>query len=286
MKVKVVLTLLLMAYCGVSYAQDTPQPINIGVSEVFQSAILKESKNINIYLPPNYQPNDTVSYPVVYVLDGGVEADFIHVVGLVRFNTQPWIDRFPNSIVVGIENVDRRRDFTFDVPNIDFLDKLKYDRKYFPAYGKSESYISFLEKELIPFIQHKYKGTGARTVVGESLAGLLEVDILLHHPTLFSNYVIISPSLWWGDTKFLNDANRALMQNINQNIRVYIGVPSKQEDEMMYNDAKVLYDNLILNKNLKVYWDYLPDELHSTIMHQAVNNALRAMYTKTAFSVQ
>lgn len=284
MKIKNILAILSISICSLSFAQGAPTPICIGESISLESVILNENRTINIYLPPGYNQNDSITYPTVYVLDGGVEEDFIHISGLIRFNTQPWIDRFPNSIVVGIENVNRRRDFTFDVPNLDFLDKVGFDKKYFPEYGQSTKYIKFLKDEVIPYMERTYKGNGNRTVIGESLAGLLEVDILRTNPELFSNYIIISPSLWWGSTKFLNKESLALLTKINSKHKIYIGVPNKDEDVMMYNDALQLYDNLKKNQNLEVHWDYLQDELHSTVIHQAVNNALRKLYTKTAFS--
>jgi hypothetical protein len=48
----------------------------------------------------------------------------------------------------------------------------------------------------------------------------------------------------------------------------------------MYSDAKKLAK--ILQKksgaSSKIYFDYMPDELHSTLLHQAVNNALQIFY--------
>ncbi len=36
------------------------------------------------------------------------------------------------------------------------------------------------------------------------------------------------------------------------------------------------------SKNVKVYFDYLPQENHATILHQAVSNSFRLLYPKTA----
>jgi len=45
-------------------------------------------------------------------------------------------------------------------------------------------------------------------------------------------------------------------------------------------DANVLAEKIknTKQKNVKVYFDYLPKENHATIMHQAVLNAFRALY--------
>ena len=44
-------------------------------------------------------------------------------------------------------------------------------------------------------------------------------------------------------------------------------------------DANLLADKIKSkkNKNVNVYFDYLPQEDHATIMHQAVFNALRCL---------
>src|ERR1700709_1382563 len=89
------------------------KPFILGVIDEIQSKELAEKRILNIYLPEGYNPNDTTKYPVIYLLDGSADEDFIHVVGLVQFNSFPWINRVPPSIVVGIANVNRKRDFTF-----------------------------------------------------------------------------------------------------------------------------------------------------------------------------
>lgn len=166
-----------------AFAQTESKPLVIGITEQFHSSILNESRTLNIYLPENYNVNDTVKYPVIYIPDGGINEDFIHIMGIVRYETQPWVNRFPKSIVVGIENTNRQFDFTFQVSNLDFLEKMGIDKENFSGYGGSENYISFLKNELQPYITSKYKVNAQRTIIGESLAGLLSTEILLKQKT-------------------------------------------------------------------------------------------------------
>jgi predicted alpha/beta superfamily hydrolase len=104
----------------------------------------------------------------------------------------------PESIVVGIGNVDRKRDFTYPSQN-------KLDQKEFPTSGQSEKFINFLEKELQPFVDSTYRITELKTIIGQSLGGLLTTEILFKKPELFDNYIIVSPSLWWDDEKLLDE---------------------------------------------------------------------------------
>ena len=255
-------------------------PLVLGEKRTLDSKFLNETRTINIYLPEDYHENDTTQYPVIYILDGGMEEDFIHLVGLVRFNTQPWIARFPRSIVVGIENTKRRRDFTFEVGTLDFLKEMDIPKEQFIEYGGSEYYISFLEHELQTNIDSLYRTSGENTVIGESLGGLLATEILLEHTVLFSHYIISSPSLWWGGESLLEAAEHSSLDSVT----VYIGACQKKEELRMYIDAKKLAK--ILHKKRgssnKIYFDYMPDELHSTVLHQAVFNAFKLFYPHTA----
>lgn len=264
----------------VAFGQKEAQKITIGESITLESTILNETRTINIYLPPYYQPNDTVKYPVVFILDGGVEEDFIHLAGIFRVNSQPWINRFPEAIVVGIENVNRRRDFTFAVPNLDFLDKVGYSKEFFPQYGGAEPYAAFLESELMPYIDQHYNTKEERTVVGESLAGLMSSYLLIKHPHLFTNYIIVSPSFWWGEEKLLDDTTVCLLNKIKHPVNVYVGVPSKEEDAMMFEVAERFYSYLQKNPVIHSTFDYMPDEVHATVLHQATHNALKKQFYK------
>lgn len=251
----------------------------IGKSEQLHSNIMKEDRIINVYLPEDYKPADTTKYPVIYVLDGGMEEDFFHIAGIVRFNTQPWVARFPRSIVVGIEGNSRRRDFTFAVSNIDFIEKEGFKKSSFPQYGGSESYIQFMKKEIQPYIEKKYRASERKTIIGESLAGLLTAEILLKSPTMFTDYIIISPSLWWGEHALLDNAERLLKTNLSKKVNVYIGAPNKDEDMMMYHQAESLYQRLKSTENINAIFDYIPDEIHATVIHQAVYNAFKKLYS-------
>lgn len=264
------------------YDKSKHQPFILSVVDTIPSKILKETRVINIYLPEGYSAESDEKYPVIYLLDGGVEEDFVHITGLVRYNTQPWINRFPKSIVVGIENIDRKKDFTFLVPNLDFVDRIGFQKDQFPTYGGSSSYISFLEKELQPFIASKYKANETKTVIGESFGGLLATEILLKHRNLFTNYIIIGPSLWWGKESLLTDAPSLLKAGNNNETKVYVGTPNKEESQIMYNDAVALKE--VLKKDggdkMSVLFDYLPNETHATIIHQGVYNAFKLLNPK------
>ncbi|MEI7584111.1 alpha/beta hydrolase-fold protein [Runella sp.] len=262
-----------------SFAQSgTAKPFVLGVIDEIQSEQLAEKRVLNIYLPEGYTKNDTLKYPVIYLLDGSADEDFIHVVGLVQFNTFPWINRIPKSIVVGIANVDRRRDFTYPTT-------LEEDKKRNKTAGKSEKFIAFLEKELQPYIERTYKTTNSKTIIGQSLGGLLATEILLKKPTLFNKYIIISPSIWWDNLSLLKQPSLLLEESFKQKTDIYIGVGKEglapsEIPHVMEVDANLLVERLqsAKNKNVTVHFDYLPQEDHATVTHQAIFNAFRLLY--------
>lgn len=270
------------AFSGItkSRAADSSKPFVLGVTDEIESKQLNEKRTLNIYLPEGYHKNDTITYPVVYLLDGSADEDFIHVVGLFQFDGFSWINRVPKSIIVGIANTDRLRDFTYP-------STIEDEKKHFPTSGHSGKFIAFIEKELQPYIEKKYKTNSGKTIIGESLGGLLATEILLKKPTLFSKYIIVSPSLWWDDGSLLKPDSDILQERFSQPTSIYIGVgkegltPTKIP-HVMEVDANLLAEKIrsTQSKKVKVYFDYLPQEDHATVMHQAIYNALKLIYAE------
>jgi predicted alpha/beta superfamily hydrolase len=175
----------------------------------------------------------------------------------------------PPSIVVGIENVDRYRDFTFAPDKQEFLAE-------YPGAGGSGSFISFIQEEVIPLVEKRYATDSTSTLIGQSLGGLLATEILFTYPDTFTNYVIISPSLWWNDQSLL--ANPKGIADATVPHKVYIGVGN--EHEVMKKDALSLahlleeqYPDII-----KLYYMYFEKQDHANIMHIAVYEAFKILF--------
>ncbi|MBJ7882388.1 alpha/beta hydrolase [Gelidibacter salicanalis] len=252
-----------------SLKESSKTPLTIGEVVTIDSKILSESRRLNIYLPEDYKVSDTLKYPVIYVLDGSMHEDFVHIVGLVQFfNLQM---NMPKTIVVGIANIDRKKDFTF--PTID--KKLKKD---FPTTGGSRKFIDFLENEVQPYINANYPTNAQKMLIGQSLGGLLATEILFKKPTLFTDYIIVSPSLWWDNETLLKDAKMFLSAHKKMPVNVYVSVGT--EGEIMEREART-FAELLKNSgkpNLKTEFLFLPKENHATILHQSVNDTFKLMF--------
>jgi len=277
----VFITLLPIVIANAQHIEERSNPLVIGNVDQIHSTILGENRTLNIYLPEGYNEKDTVKYPVIYLLDGSINEDFIHIVGIVQYNNFSWINRVPKSIIVGVANVDRRRDFTGPTT-------FEIDKKHSPTGGGSAKFINFIEKELQPYINKKYKSNKQNTIIGQSLGGLVATEMLFTKPHLFSKYIIISPSLWWNDGALLKVNPEILSEKFNQPISIYVGVGKEGltpglDSHVMEVDANLLADKIKQGKSkaVKVYFDYLPSENHATVTHPAVFNALRLLYPQT-----
>ncbi len=244
------------------------EPLAIGDKIKIHSDVLNEERIINIYLPHSYSEDLTREYPVIYLLDGSIDEDFIHIAGIVQFGSYSWINFVPESIVVGISNIDRKRDFTFPDKRRKKVDK-NYDSK-----RHSGDFINFIDNELIPLITKRYRMSSESTIIGQSLGGLLVSEILIKKPHIFDNYIIISPSLWWDNASLL----KLEPTNCLSKKTVYIGVG--KEGRLMEQSAKVMYEKFrdLNRSNFTVYYEYFDDLDHSNILHLGIYKAFNVIF--------
>jgi hypothetical protein len=265
-KVSLILIIQLVVAIGFAQTIEIKQPFTIGEIVKLDSEILNEERILNIYLPNSYEKETEKQYPVIYLLDGSADEDFIHISGLVQYCSFSWIDIIPESIVVGIANVDRQRDFTFPTTN-------EADIKDFPTTGGSAAFIKFIENEVQPFIGKSYRVTQEKTLIGQSFGGLLATEVLLKSPQLFDNFIIVSPALWWDDRSLLEFP----VNKITSPKKIYVAVG--EEGPVMEGTALLLISKLQtlrrseLEKTLVLRYEFLNQYNHGNIMHTAVYNA-------------
>lgn len=266
---KIYNSLLLLFLIGNSFGQQlNSEPLIIGKKETLFSTVLNEKRTLNIYLPENY--DSTKSYPVIYLLDGTFNEDFIHIAGLVQyFNLQ---FKMPETIVVGIANIDRKRDFTFHTDSEDL-------KKSYPTTGHSRAFIQFIEQELQPYITKQLNTNNTRYLIGQSLGGLLATEILLKNPELFSHYLIVSPSLWWDNQSLLKQAPGLLSKQTDEKRYVYLSVGGK-EHIIMRKDAKKLQSTIKKStaKNTQLFFNFMKQESHATILHRSIYDAFLNLF--------
>ena len=250
-----------------SPSDDKAAPLIIGETFTLNSKVLGETRRINVYMPLDYNKSPNVRLPVLYMPDGGISEDFLHVAGIVQVSTGN--ETMRPFLLVGIENTERRRDMTGPTEN-------EKDKKIAPRVGGSGRFRKFIRNELMPEVKRRYRTTGETAIVGESLAGLFVVETFLLEPDLFDTYIAFDPSLWWNNQALVNGAAERLRARPKLEKTLYIASSSEDIAEVTQRFAEIL----VKNAPSGVHWHYekMPDEKHSTIYHPAAIKAFRTLF--------
>ncbi|PZQ54931.1 MAG: esterase [Phenylobacterium zucineum] len=258
-------------------AAGTSAPIVIGTSHRLASAVLGDVREINVRLPDGYAAGGR-AYPVLYLLDGGLEQDFGHIAGLAQLGDVS--GTFGPFIVVGVQTKVRRAELTPPATDARY-------RAGFPDAGGAARFRRFLAEEVFPFVAANYRVEPRRAVMGESLAGLFVVDTLLHAPAMFDDYVAVSPSLWWDDRNGLRRLGGAsgdglLEAGPLEGRRVVLAVAD--EGGTMQSGVDMLREALAMRVLAGApgfsfrYLDRSQTDTHATILHGAALEVLRGLY--------
>ncbi|WP_445514354.1 alpha/beta hydrolase [Stenotrophomonas sp. 3(2025)] len=270
----IVLSLLLscVSAAPLMAAEPAPQPtvaspLVIGETFTLQSKALGETRRINVYRPQPWGLDPKTPLPVLYMPDGGIGEDFLHVAGLVQVLTGNGSMR--PFLLVGIENTERRRDMTG--PSRD-----PEDQKIAPRIGGSAAYRDFLRDELMPQVRQRYATTDERALIGESLAGLFVIETLLQEPALFSSYIALDPSLWWNHGALLSGAGKQVPSVARSGARLFLA--SSGQPELAASSARLAALLQQSSPATLVKYQPLPEETHATIYHPAALQGLRTLF--------
>jgi predicted alpha/beta superfamily hydrolase len=247
-------------------------PLVVGDTFTIDSRILGETRRINVYAPPAYAESAGARLPVLYMPDGGMAEDFLHVAGLVQVSAGNGTMR--PFLLVGIENTQRRRDMTGPTEN-------ENDKKIAARVGGSGAFRSFIRDELMPQVKRRYRTTGETAIVGESLAGLFVVETFFSEPELFDTYIAFDPSLWWNNRKLVEGAGGLLRARPKLKKTLYFASSDEKE---IAEDARRLAEVLGRDAPPGVRWHHekMPEEKHSTIYHPAALRAFRSLFKPAA----
>lgn len=266
------LTQLLLALLGLLLASPVmaaDTQILLGTSIKHQSKAMGEERVLNVYLPDSYAKSPERKYPVLYLIDGGLDQDFLHIVGTTQLGSL-W-GRSQEVIVVGIATKDRRRELAGPTADPELLQK-------YPTAGKSAEFRKYIRDEVKPLIAKRYRTNGKDGVIGESLAGLFIAETYLRDPDLFGAYAAISPSLWWDKEKLSLEADALLANRAWGDHRFYMA--TADEGAEMRVPVNRFAGVLKASDPTLVAWCHVPrmDLTHSTIYHAVSPQALQFLF--------
>ena len=212
----------------------------IGNKFIIHSNILNEDRTCLISFPDTYNnaSNANKKYPILILLDG--YAFFKTATGIVHFMSSNRNRNYfmPETIIVSIENIDRERDFT--------VTKIKTKRVN--TMGGGKNFLSFIQKELILYVDENYRTTPYRTLVGHSLGGLLTLNAFMDKNSIFDAYLSIDPSIWWDEETMVHKVNaispisfkrKIYIATANQEKRRYERNKKKKRPDVCLNETKI-----------------------------------------------
>jgi predicted alpha/beta superfamily hydrolase len=249
--------IFLALYLGISVLYCTAQTTQHTGQLTVKSKILGEDRIILVHTPTNYERGNE-RFPVLYLTDA--ETHFEHTAATMEYLAQN--GRMPKMIVVGIVNTDRPRDLT---PTKGIV-ALPDGSNRFPTSGGANNFLKFIETELIPQIESKYRTATYRMFAGHSFGGLFALHVLLTRPELFNSYVAVSPSLQWDDQALLKQAERLFSQKKDWNKSLYISLGS--EKGPIRTAFFRFRDVLTELKPTKLDWDWMQtdEEDHNSVV--------------------
>ena len=223
-----------------------------------------------VALPHGY-PAAGKRYPVVYLLD----ADYSFLIARNIADHLAERDHLRELILVAVAydgppqyRMNRTRDYT---PT--FSPTGGYGPEYQKVSGGGPKFRTFLEKELLPFIDRTYATLpGERCLVGHSYGGLFATWNLLTASPYFRGYIVVSPSLWYDDSLMLRMTKPASL-----NVRVY-AASGAMENSVMARDLRALATRLRDLRGLAMQSDVLAGETHNSIFPRALSNGLRFVF--------
>lgn len=271
MNKNIIAVLLLLIGINQVKSQDVGS-IVIGSKHSLWSEILNEDREYWISLPDSYNVLESShkSYPLLIVLDGNVH--FKALSGMVNYMSSDLYRnrKIPEMIVVGIQNVDRRRDYT--------PDKIVTAREN--NSGGGERFLSFLENELIPELDQKYRTEQYRILFGHSLGGLLATHAYMKEKTLFNSFIAVDPSFGTWDSETMDKKLDFLNKNSFERF-IYIATANWGKRNIRNRDRHVrLYESL--NRKCKgelpAKLEYFENEDHSSVPIIAFHNGISTIF--------
>lgn len=265
-------TILCLATCLISLNTAFGQElsVNVGQKEIIKSKILNEDREILVHLPENYYNNSDKTYPVLYRLDGSLILLTETVVLVNRLTYTYKIT--PEMIIVAIKNTDRDKDMW------------PVNTKYYPEprVPGAANFLSFISKELLPYIDDLYRTTDERIICGQSLSSVFVLNTFLQQPGLFDSYIAISGAFPGCETFFKELTESSLLQKdkfIGRKLFITNGMDDPLDPNGDMHRQMGVFSNL-LDRELgdKISLKYVPYENEGHVPFPSLYDAFRFIY--------
>ena len=236
---------------------------------------------IRVWLPEEYARGGK-SYPLTVMLD----ADYQFPLGVSILEHLAQRNQANESVVVAIAYANsqrnpywyrrnRSRDYT---PTTVLTGG--YGEEFQQFSGGGGEFLRFIAEELTESLHAKYRITSSgHTYVGHSYGGLFGAFIISEQPNLFSNYLLISPSLWYDDRLMIHRVTEKAELGLDSKTQIYLAVGDheNQSGRPMVDELR-LYAQALRDKQdpaVDVTVRVFADETHASVYPAALSAGLR-----------
>ena len=290
--IKLVLTTILLLILGNSSFGQKLEPKG-RVTEpdhTISSQLMGKDYQLYMSFPKNYSIQDTISYPVLYVLDGRIA--FPSIIG-TKEALDLFGDEIENVIIVGIGSglntrswfISRTYDYTTSMDTTD--DRNLEKRRGVPEgtfkSGGADEFLKCLKTEIIPFVDKHYKTNTDRGIAGHSYGGLFAAWCLINSDGYFTGFGISSPSFQWDNEKLLNQAVLQFTNNKTWDIppsKVFICVGENEGFMVPLMEKFKSHLETADYENIELKWQIFDGETHLSVWPASTSKTITTLYGK------
>lgn len=244
--------------------------------------------SVKVTLPPNYDNNK--EYETLYYLDSWWLSELV----LGTFAILNLSEKIEDVILIGITirgnlkdwNIQRTMDFTPSEYNMGFEMKAGKGDNGISLNknntGGADIFTEFIETKIFKLIESNYPNIGEnRTLLGHSYGGLFGFYTIQENPQLFSNYIIISPSLWWNNSELLKKKLFYAFEQSKSTNSIYLCY-GNSESKLISKSNKEM-DSILIDlekENLDYKFKVFNETNHNSILPQGIYEGLLYTYRK------
>lgn len=269
-------TTLLLTFTNIVLAQKLPvKERSLEPNHSIYSKIMDQEYQLYISFPSSYSLEDTITYPVLYVLDGKY---MFSIIDGTRVNLD-LENRIEDVIIVclglgnDLEIWQFNRTYAFTPSQDKSLIKFKS--------GGADKFLKSLKTEVIPFVDETYKTNSDNAILGHSLGGLFVSYCLLKEPNLFKKYGISSPSLMWKGSELLSQIKKIPITNYKdlEGKKIFLSAGGEEEELMI--SGMLTFASIIKaksNNKSMITWNIFNKETHLSVVSAMISRSLCILY--------
>ena len=229
-----------------------------------KSAILDSPPKLNVYLPEGYHESaEHIRYPLILTMDGWALSQ--SVAGVVSHLGKT--ASMPKAIVIAI---DCDQDYAWG-PEIYASESgwkvPKEQRLEGFSSGGADKHLQFLQQELLPFIDQRYRTNDFRILIGMSPSAAFALHTFWKAPEMFDAHFVFAATDVIGmgytpDSTFIDKMAQSLAKTPERKGYLYVGSAKREADD---NPAR--YKSVAALK--KAFAPYTNENFHLKVEHIA-----------------